>query len=138
MVMTPDSWQVTLRTWMLVLLPLTPMQSWKGQFKMENSGVTRDSTYITTRDGPVCDGDILRVPGIRTVRILRALTVLRVGFHVEVRHGHVLRVRNKGMPELRHAPNSTVSSHFTFPPKPFPQDNNNKSKQNKQQGIKKK
>lgn len=72
--------------------------------------------YIAARHGPVADDNVLRVPRVRPVGVDRLPLRVARGVHVQVRHGHVLRVCDEGMPELRLSPGDAVDVDVRPPP----------------------
>lgn len=82
--------------------------------KREREGAR--TAHITRGHGPVPQHNVPRVPAVKAIRVDGR--PLRAGLrgHVEVRHGHVLAVRDKGVPELGLAPVDAVDEHVGAAP----------------------
>lgn len=65
-------------------------------------------THVSRSDGPVSKSDVLRIPRVCTVSIDRRPLGRRSRVHVQVGHGHVLRVGDEGVPELALTPGYAV------------------------------
>lgn len=73
-------------------------------------------TVIATRHDPVGDPDVPSVPDISSIGVDSCPPGRRGGIHVEVGHLNVLRICDKGVPELGLPPGNTVHQDISSSP----------------------